>query len=196
MQAGGAQPLESELSGETPPDDSMVRQRLRELAAERRRFGYRRLGWLLAGGGHGCIGRSSIGGIYREEKLMVHRRGRRKRAFGTRAPMALPLRSIGDGRSTSCRTRSAMAGASASSASSMTSSASAWPRWSILRSVACASCAAGALSVGRALPGVIVSDNGSELTSTAVLRWSIGRVAWHYIAPGKPVQNAFVESVQ
>jgi putative transposase len=30
------------------PDDSMVRQRLRELAAERRRFGYRRLGWLLA----------------------------------------------------------------------------------------------------------------------------------------------------
>jgi hypothetical protein len=41
---------------------------------------------------------------------------------------------------------------------------------------------------------VIVSDNGCELSSMAVLRWSIGRLDWHYIAPGKPVQNAFVES--
>jgi putative transposase len=41
---------------------------------------------------------------------------------------------------------------------------------------------------------VIVRDNGCELTSSAVLRWSLGRLDWHYIAPGKPVQNAFVES--
>jgi putative transposase len=42
---------------------------------------------------------------------------------------------------------------------------------------------------------MIVSDNGTELTSNAVLRWADdSRVAWHYIAPGKPVQNAFVES--
>ncbi len=34
---------------------------------------------------------------------------------------------------------------------------------------------------------------GYELTITAVLRWSIGRLEWQYIAPGKPVQNAFVE---
>jgi putative transposase len=42
---------------------------------------------------------------------------------------------------------------------------------------------------------MIVSDNGTELTSHAVLRWveEIG-IEWHYIAPGKPVQNAFVES--
>jgi putative transposase len=38
------------------------------------------------------------------------------------------------------------------------------------------------------------ANNGCELTSVAVLRWSIGRLDWHYIAPGKPVQNAFVES--
>lgn len=44
------------------------------------------------------------------------------------------------------------------------------------------------------LPRVIVSDDGCELTSSAVLRWSFSRVNWHYIAPGKPVQNAFVES--
>ena len=33
-------------------DDATVRQRLRELAAERRRFGYRRLGWMLQREGH------------------------------------------------------------------------------------------------------------------------------------------------
>lgn len=42
---------------------------------------------------------------------------------------------------------------------------------------------------------MIVSDNGTELTSNAVLAWSgdVG-VEWHYIAPGKPTQNGFVES--
>ena len=40
----------------------------------------------------------------------------------------------------------------------------------------------------------VVSDNGTELTSGAVLRWATRRVAWHYIEPGKPVQNAFIES--
>ena len=40
-----------------------------------------------------------------------------------------------------------------------------------------------------------VSDNGTELTSMAILRWSQeSGVEWHYIAPGKPQQNAFIES--
>ena len=44
-------------------------------------------------------------------------------------------------------------------------------------------------------PAMIVSDNGTELTSNAVLRWAADqRIEWHYIAPGKPVRNAFVES--
>jgi len=71
------------------PDDSMLRQRLRELAAQRRRFGYRRLGWLLEREGH-VMNRKKLYRLYREEKLMVRRRGRRKRAIGTRAPMTLP----------------------------------------------------------------------------------------------------------
>lgn len=50
------------------------------------------------------------------------------------------------------------------------------------------------LAFERGTPQVIVSDNGTELTSGAVLRWAIDRVAWHSIQPGKPVQNAFIES--
>jgi putative transposase len=42
---------------------------------------------------------------------------------------------------------------------------------------------------------MIVSDNGTELTSNVILQWADDhKVAWHYIAPGKPVQNAFAES--
>lgn len=42
---------------------------------------------------------------------------------------------------------------------------------------------------------MVVSDNGSELTSNAILTLSDqSRVAWDYIAPDKPMQNAFIES--
>jgi putative transposase len=48
----------------------------------------------------------------------------------------------------------------------------------------------------RGKPAMIVSDNGTELTRMAILHWSKERkVEWHDIAPGKPTQNAFVESV-
>ena len=41
----------------------------------------------------------------------------------------------------------------------------------------------------------MVSDNGTELASNAILKWQQDRkVEWHYIAPGKPMQNGFVES--
>src|SRR5213593_3456560 len=51
------------------------------------------------------------------------------------------------------------------------------------------------LVIERGKPKMVVSDNGSELTSNAILTWADqSRVAWHYIAPGKPMQNAFIES--
>lgn len=71
------------------PDDGPLRQRLRELAAERRRFGYRRLGYLLAREGMRPNHKKLLR-IYREENLRVRRRGGHKRALGTRAPMVLP----------------------------------------------------------------------------------------------------------
>lgn len=47
----------------------------------------------------------------------------------------------------------------------------------------------------RGKPKMIVSDNGSEFTSNAILQWTDRtKVEWHYIAPGKPIQNAFIES--
>ncbi|MBL8672818.1 MAG: transposase family protein, partial [Alphaproteobacteria bacterium] len=47
----------------------------------------------------------------------------------------------------------------------------------------------------RGRPAMIVSDNGTEFTGTAMLRWSAEReIAWHFIAPGKPQQNDFNES--
>jgi putative transposase len=47
----------------------------------------------------------------------------------------------------------------------------------------------------RGRPATFVSDNGTELTSMAVLKWCQQTgVEWHYIAPGKPMQNGFVES--
>jgi len=52
-----------------------------------------------------------------------------------------------------------------------------------------------AVIVRRGRPKTCVSDNGTELTSMAILAWSKGTgVDWHYIQPGKPQQNAFVES--
>ena len=71
--------------------DGDLRGRLRALAAERRRFGYRRLGILLRREGV-AMNKKKPHRLYREEGLSVRRRrGRgRKRATGTRAPLALP----------------------------------------------------------------------------------------------------------
>jgi putative transposase len=71
------------------PDDTGVRKRLRELAAQRRRFGYRRLHLLLEREGI-MMNWKKLYRLYREEKLTVRKRGGRKRALGTRRPMALP----------------------------------------------------------------------------------------------------------
>ena len=48
---------------------------------------------------------------------------------------------------------------------------------------------------GRLQSESAVSDNGTEFTSNAILAWQEERdIEWHYIAPGKPMQNGFVES--
>jgi len=172
----------------------MARQRLRELAAQRRRFGYRRLGWLLAREGQ-AMNLKKLYRIYREEKLMVRRRGGRKRALGTRAPMLLPLAinqrwsldfvsdTLGDGRR--FRILCIVDDFSRECLAAVVDTSLGGVR--VVRELE-------RLTLERDRPKVIVSDNGTELTSVAVLRWALDRVEWHYIQPGKPVQNAFIES--
>ena len=70
-------------------DDAVVRARLRELAAIRRRFGYRRLLVLMRREGL-VMNHKKFRRLYREEQLQVRRRGGRKRALGTRTPLAIP----------------------------------------------------------------------------------------------------------
>ena len=71
------------------PDDVALRARWRELAAVRRRFGYRRLHILLQREGL-TLNHKKLRRLYAEERLQVRRRGGRKRALGTRAPLILP----------------------------------------------------------------------------------------------------------
>ena len=71
-------------------DDPALRERLKELAKVRRRFGCRRLHVFLRREGFD-VNHKRLFRIYREEQLHVRRRGGRKRAMGTRAPIMLPL---------------------------------------------------------------------------------------------------------
>jgi putative transposase len=176
------------------PEDTAIRERLRELAAERRRFGYRRLGWMLAREGH-RLNHKKLYRLYREERLMVRRRRGRKRALGTRAPMVLPSRvnqrwsldfvsdTLSDGRR--FRILCIVDDYSRECLAAVVDTSLGGVR--VVRELE-------RLVEERALPDTVVSDNGTELTSGAVLRWATRRIAWHYIEPGKPVQNAFIES--
>ena len=76
---------------ERPPDHAEIREEMREIAAQRRRFGYRRVGVMLERKGH-VMNHKKLYRLYREEGLSVRRRRGRKRARGSRTPMPVPLR--------------------------------------------------------------------------------------------------------
>ena len=134
--------------------------------------------------------------LYREEGLAVRRRTGRKRALGTRAPMTVPdgpnqrwsLDFVSDAFTDSRRFR-------------ILCIIDDFSR-ECLALVADTSLSGARVAreldriIGkRGKPKTIVSDNGTEQTSMAILQWSQDRsIEWHYIAPGKPTQNAFVES--
>lgn len=73
------------------PDDAHLREAMRRIAAERRRFGYRRIHVMLQRQGI-AMNLKKLRRLYREEKLQVRKRGGRKRALGTRRPMLVPER--------------------------------------------------------------------------------------------------------
>ena len=176
-------------------EDGPLREKLRELAHQRRRFGYRRLHILLRRDGL-TLNRKKTQRLYREEGLTVRRRKGRKRAVGARAPAPVPalpnqrwsLDFVHDQMITGRRfrvfnvvddvTRECLAAVPDTSISGKR----------VVRELT-------DLIARRGKPGMIVSDNGTELTSNAVLEWcGEARIEWHYTTPGKPTQNAFVES--
>ena len=179
----------------TRADDAALRQRMRAIAQERRRFGYRRLHVLLKREGY-VVNHKKLFRLYREEKLAVRRRGGRKRAIGTRAPMTVPMApndrwsldfvsdQLTDGRR--FRILTVVDDCSRECLALVADTSLSGTR--VAREL-------DRLLIERSKPKMVISDNGSELTSNAILTWADqSHVAWHYIAPGKPMQNAFIES--
>lgn len=176
-------------------EDKALRVRLRELSGERRRFGYRRLHILLKREGWE-LNWKKLYRIYREEGLTVRKRGGRKRALGTRAPMATPqgpnqrwsLDFVSDTLSEGRRFRilNVIDDFSRECLATVVDTSLSGQR--VAREL-------DRIAEMRGYPCMVVSDNGTELTANAILKWQEERqVEWHYIAPGKPMQNGFVES--
>lgn len=176
------------------PDHPEIRERMRVIAGARRRFGYRRIGLMLEREGF-TMNHKKLRRLYGEEGLQVKRRRGRKRAEGKRAPMPVPA-----------------AANERWSLDFVSDVFGAGRRFRILGVIDDFSRECLGLVADTSLPGVrvareldaivarhgkpktIVSDNGCELTSRAILKWQNETgVAWHYIAPGKPQQNAFIE---
>ena len=134
--------------------------------------------------------------LYREEGLSVQRRRGRKRARGTRSSMPLALVPnqrwsldfVADtfGASRRFRILAVMDDCCRESLCLIADTSISGAR--VAREL-------DALVRVYGKPACIVSDNGTEFTSRAILKWAEQNdVAWHYIDPGKPQQNAFIES--
>ena len=179
------------------PEEESLRHRLRELAAERPRFGSRRLHVLLRREGV-IVNHKRIERLYREEGLAVRRRRRKRVARDGRGRAGLPGRpnqqwgvdfmsdALAWGRKirlftvVDVFTREALAIEVDTSL----------PGGRVVRVLE-------RLGAERGVPDEIVLDTGPELAGMALDQWAYGRgVGLRFIEPGKPIQNAFVESFQ
>lgn len=175
--------------------NTYLRDLLRQLSCDRHRFGYRRLHQLLQRKGVN-VNHKKVYRIYREEGLQVKQRKRRKRPMGTRS-LFRTTEGVNQRWALDFVSDSLMDGR----------------RFRILTVIdeysrECLALVADMSLSGHRLaqeldrfiearghPEVIVSDNGTEMTSNAILTWQNDtNVQWHYIAPGKPMQNGFIES--
>ncbi len=176
-------------------DDGPLRKRLVELAAERRRFGYRRLHVMIRREGW-IINIKKLRRIYAEENLQVRKRGKRRVALGRGNPAPVVTRMnerwsldfVHDTLSSGRRIRALTIVDDFTHESLAIEVDTSLTGERVVRVLE-------ALGQIRGLPATIVMDNGTELTSLTMLRWAADRrVRLHHIAPGKPTQNAFIES--
>lgn len=169
---------------------------MKRIAAERRRFGYKRIAVMLRREGFVC-NIKKIYRIYKEEGLMVKRRRGRKRALGTRLPLpkadsinqvwSLDFLSdaLSDGRR--FRVLGVMDQCSRECLTLAADTSIGGAR--VVREL-------DMLTSRYGKPLCIVSDNGTEFTSRAVLAWAQEQqIEWHYITPGKPRENGYTESL-
>ena len=179
------------------PDDAALRARLRELADQRRRFGYRRLHVLLRSEGW-TMNRKKTQRLYGEEGLAVRRRRSRRRIAVARTPIPkldgpnsrwstdFVHDQLANGRR--FRVLTIIDDVTKECLAAVPDTSLSGKR--VVREM-------DALIARRGRPGAIVSDNGTEFTSSAVLAFTqAAKLDWRYIAPGKPTQNAFAESFQ
>lgn len=176
-------------------DDAELREAIKRVSGERRRFGCRRIHVMIEREGHG-VNHKKPRRIYAEEKLQVRRRGGRKRAPGTRRPMVLPdgpnrrwsLDFVSDAVTDGRRFR-ILAVVDDFTRENLTLVAdTSLSGLRVTREL-------DRVIAERGLPGTIMSDNGTEFTSMAILEWVQDTgIGWHYIAPGKPQQNGSIES--
>jgi len=175
--------------------EEKLKLRLRTLAGERRRFGYRRLVVLLRREGW-AVNHKRVYRLYREEGLAVRRRKRKRMGAGERSPLAVPTQpnhrwsmdfvsdSLSDGR----KMRSLNIVDDYSRECLATEVDTSLPGMRVVRVLE-------QLGERRGLPEVLVMDNGPEFAGQALDVWAYARkVRLHFIEPGKPMQNAFVES--
>ncbi|WES30180.1 IS3 family transposase [Varunaivibrio sulfuroxidans] len=172
-----------------------LRERIVELSGERRRFGYRRLHILLLREGW-TVNHKAVHRIYREEGLQVRKRKRKRIGPVDRQPIELPERVnerwsmdfVSDGLSNGRRFRTLNIVDDFSRECPVIEVDTSLPGTRVVRVLE-------RLSETRGLPKAIVVDNGPELISKALDEWAYRNgVRLHFIEPGKPVQNAFVES--
>jgi putative transposase len=177
------------------PDDATIRQRLKGLAASRPRFGYRRLGVLLEREGM-TVNHKRLHRLYREEGLVLRRRRRQRAASVTRAPLSSPTR-VGQRFSMDFVSDSLATGRSFRALNIVDDYTreclaievdTSLPGERVVRVL-------DRLIEGGKKPEVIVVDNGPEFTSKVLDAWATrNKVQLRFIDPGKPMQNAYIES--
>jgi putative transposase len=178
-------------------NEPSLRQRLRELAAARPRFGYRRLHVLLRREGV-IVNHKRVERLYREEGLAVQRRRRKRVARDGRGRAALPARPnqqwgidfVSDTLAWGRRIRLFTVVDVFTREVLAIEVDTSLPGGRVVRVLE-------RLAVERGTPDEIVLDNGPELAGKALDQWAYERrVQLRFIEPGKPIQNAFVESFQ
>lgn len=176
-------------------DEGELCQKIKSIAEERSRFGYRRIGYLLKREGY-KVNHKRVYRLYKAQGLEVQRRKKRRKALGTRVPpkvltsanqrwsIDFVMDALADGR----RIR-------------LMTVVDDYTRESLKiiveRSISGVQVAQGLkeLIKSRGKPEEILSDNGTEFTSNAILSWvQEDGVKWSYIQPGKPMQNGYIES--